>query len=513
MPRFFNTAGPCKPDLHYMLPAQRRIPTVRQLIDDQSYFVLHAPRQTGKSTALLALAQELTREGRYTAAWLSMKVGSRERHDPGAAADSMLDQWRAMTEVFLPAELQPPPWPDAPPRRRIGAALGAWAKASPRPLVVFLDEADALQDETLLAVLDQLREGYSLRPTGFPWSLALVGLRDIRDYRTSEGRLGSSSPFNIKVESITMRDFTRDEVAELYQQHTDDTGQLFQPDAVDRAFHWTQGQPWLVNALGRQLTRVIVPDVAQPITAADVDTAKEILIQRQDTHLDSLAERLREPRVRRIVEPILAGTAMPDVADDDRRFVVDLGLLRRSTSGGLEPANPIYKEVIPRVLAGGPRDTLPHTQAVWLRPEGTLDPDRLIEAFLAVWRQHGEPLLKSAPYHEVAPQLVLMAFLHRVVNGGGTIDREYAAGSGRMDLCLRFGGAVLGMELKVWRDGEKDPLESGLTQIDGYLASLSLDRGWLVIFDRRSGQIPLGERTSASVVPSPSGRSVVVIRA
>ena len=53
--------------------------------------------------------------------------------------------------------------------------------------------------------------------------------------------------------------------------------------------------------------------------------------------------------------------------------------------------------------------------------------------------QHGEPLLKSASYPEIAPHLVLMAFLHRVINGGGTLEREYAIGRDRMDLCLRYG--------------------------------------------------------------------------
>ena len=130
-----------------------------------------------------------------------------------------------------------------------------------------------------------------------------------------------------------------------------------------------------------------------------------------------------------------------------------------------------------------------------------------------MWRQHGQPLLGSAPYHEIAPHLVLMAFLHRVVNGGGTIDREFAIGSRRMDLCVRFGATVLGIELKVRRDGERDPLTEGLEQLDAYLAGLGLDAGWLVIFDRRSGQLPIAERTSRESVRSPGGRTVDVIRA
>ncbi|XXY90852.1 hypothetical protein WME98_02670 [Sorangium sp. So ce296] len=315
MPRWFNTAGPCNPADHYMLPPEERLPGVRDLIDRKACFVLYAPRQIGKTTSLLTLAQALTREGRYVAIRVSMDVGAPFPDDPGAAELAMLSEWRGLAGSQLPAELQPPPFPDAPPGERIGAALGAWAQAAPRPLVVFLDEIDALRDITLISVLRQLRSGYPGRPHGFPHALALVGLRDVRDvrdYKVASGggggyRLGTSSPFNIKVESLTLHNFTRDEVASLYAQHTAETGQGFQSSAVDRAFELTQGQPWLVNALARQLVDVLVKDRAQPITAADVVRAKEILIERQDTHLDSLVERLREPRVRAVIEPMLAG--------------------------------------------------------------------------------------------------------------------------------------------------------------------------------------------------------------
>jgi len=106
-----------------------------------------------------------------------------------------------------------------------------------------------------------------------------------------------------------------------------------------------------------------------------------------------------------------------------------------------------------------------------------------------------------------------LAFLQRVVNGDGTLEREYAIGAGRMDLCLRYGPLTLGMELKVWRDGAPDPLTEGPEQIDGYLAGLGLDTGWLVIFDRRSGQPPIAERTNSREVTSPAGRRIQVVRA
>ncbi|WPB77854.1 ATP-binding protein [Archangium violaceum] len=516
MPRWFNTAGPCNTANHYMLPALRRLPEVHRLIEQQNYFVLHAPRQVGKTTALRALAEQLTAAGRYAALHFSCEEGEAAGDDFAEAQRAILSRIRRSAELSLPAELHPPSFPDAPDSTLLDSALSTWARVCPRPLVLFFDEIDALRGQGLLSVLRQLRAGFPDRPIAFPSSVVLCGLRDVRDYKVTSGErghLGTSSPFNIKVESLSLRNFTRDEVAELYQQHTDDTGQVFLPEAIDRAFYWTQGQPWLVNALARQMVEQLVPDWSQALTAAHVDAAKELLLRRQDTHLDSLAERLRESRVRRILEPILAGLALGNVPEDDLRFVQDLGLVRMARTGGLEVANPLYREIIPRVLANTAFASLPPLPATWLRADGRLDMERLMEAFLAFWRQHGQPLLGTAPYHEIAPHLVLMAFLHRVANGGGTLEREYAIGTGRMDLCLRYGPDTLALELKVWREGEKDPLEEGLAQLDGYLGGLGLDSGWLVIFDRRSGQPPIAERTRATPATTPTGRRVTLLRA
>jgi hypothetical protein len=314
------------------------------------------------------------------------------------------------------------------------------------------------------------------------------------------------------VRSLTLSNFTLEEVKSLYEQHTAATGQIFTPAAINHAYDLTQGQPWLVNALAKEVTEYLAEDVNIPITVDLINQAKDILIQRQDTHLDSLAERLREDRVKAIIEPILSGEELPNTPEDDRRYLLDLGLVIRSKEGGLKVANPIYQEVIPKVLAQGTQDSLPMIQPSWLTPTGELNPQILLETFLDFWRQHGEPLFKSTPYPEIAPHLVLMAFLHRVVNGGGSLEREYAIGSGRMDICLRYGDVVLGMELKVWKQGKPDPLPQGLIQLDKYLSGLNLNTGWLVIFDRRPDLPPISDRTTTEIALSPQGRNITVIR-
>jgi len=516
MPRWFNTAGPCREDIHYLLPATRRLPNLERLIAQQNYFVIHAPRQVGKTTAMLALAKQFTDSGKYTAVMLSVEVGAPFSQDIAGAEEAILAAWRRAISIRLPQELQPPAWPSLESGQRIGDALSLWAQASPRPLVIFIDEIDALQDQALISILRQLRDAYPNRPQAFPQSVGLIGLRDVRDYKVAAGgsdRLNTSSPFNIKVRSLTLRNFNAEEVAELYAQHTEDTGQVFTPEATALAFELTQGQPWLVNALAKEIVEELVTDESIEITTEHILEAKEIIIKRQDTHLDSLAERLRENRVKAIIEPMLAGLELGNVPNDDIQFLIDLGLCKMDVQGGLAIANPIYREVLPRVLTVTPMASLPQIAPSWLTAEGKLDTQALLKAFMAFWLQHGEPLLKSASYPEIAPHLVLMAFLHRVINGGGTLEREYAIGRDRMDLCLCYGEVTLGIELKVWRTKKADPLSKGLEQLDGYLARLGQDSGWLVIFDRRENALEIEERLNTEIHFTPIGRSVTVIRA
>ena len=518
MTHWFNIAGPCSDDIHYMLSPTVRLPDLEELIQQRSYFVLHAPRQTGKTTAMLSLAKQLTDTGNYAAVMVSVEVGSAFNHDPTAAELAILGTWYNTIEDSLPTELQPAAkqWQQEEPGSRIKAFLRGWAKSLNRPLVLFIDEIDSLQDQTLISVLRQLRDGFPNRPENFPTSVGLIGLRDVRDYKVASGasdRLNTSSPFNIKVASLTMRNFNLAEVGELYQQHTAATRQIFTSEAIETAYDLTQGQPWLVNALAKEIIEKMVKDRNTAITKEHILTAKEILIARQDTHLDSLAEKLREKRVKNIIEPILAGQTLPDTLADDRQYLIDLGLLRRDPMGGLVISNPIYREVIPRVLVQGTQDSLPLISPSWLTAKGELNIDGLLTAFLKFWRQQVEPLLSSAAYHEIAPHIVLMAFLHRVVNGGGVLEREYAIGSDRMDLCLRYKDVILGIELKVWRDKKRDPQADGIEQLESYLGRLGVDFGWLFIFDRRKNALPMEERLSTEVVLTENQRKITVIRA
>jgi hypothetical protein len=190
----------------------------------------------------------------------------------------VLGTWRRSLESDLPRELWPPPWPEAAPGERIGAALTAWAEARATPGGLPRRDRRAAGRRAGVGAAPAAKR-LPQPPESFPWSLALVGLRDVRDYRVrgdEREHLGTASPFNISVESLTLKDFTPAEVAELFAQHTADTGQPVPPETLARIYHWSRGQPWLVNALGRQLMDVLVTDRATAMLPGDVDAAARI---------------------------------------------------------------------------------------------------------------------------------------------------------------------------------------------------------------------------------------------
>lgn len=505
-----------------MLPPESRLPGARALIDRWEYFVVHGPRQSGKTTALEALASNLTADGRHAALRVSCESGAPFGDEIATAELSVLSAMKDAAAQRLPKELRPPEqWPDAPPGRQVYQALQDWAVACPLPLVLLFDEVDSLDGQSLRSVLHQLRDGHTYRAHAFPASVAVCGTRDVRDYKAASGgdpsRLGSASPFNVAVESFRLGDFTLADVAQLYAQHTAETGQEFEAEAVEQAFDYSQGQPWLVNALASEIIvkMGIAPPV--PVTAQHVDTARERLIVSRASHFESLAARLNEPRVRHVIEPLIAGTlpALDDVWNDDVAYVRDLGLI--AADKPLRVANPIYREVIVRILGSGLDELITMRPHRFLLPDGRLDFSKVMAAFAEFWAEH-EEILDGIPYREVAMQLVFMTFLTRIVNGEGFVDREYGAGRGRIDLFVRkpYGDQQVqreAIELKVWRGGRPDPLQEGLAQLDRYLTRLTLDTGTLIIFDRRPGVPPAAERTTITQEQTPAGRTVTVMRA
>ena len=503
--RFFNTSGPIVAEDHYHVPPLSRFDEdeLLQLIERKRYFVLHAPRQTGKTTALVALRELLNDSGQYRCVYVNVEPAQTAREDVGAAMQAILSLISHEAIHTLDDHTVYDAWPDVlareGPQVALHSTLGRWTASDRKPLVLLIDEIDALIGDTLVSVLRQLRAGYPDRPRRFPQSVVLCGVRDVRDYRihasSERDPILGGSAFNIKAKSLRLGDFREPEVRDLLDQHTRETGQRFAAEAVAEIWRQTQGQPWLVNALAYDVCfeRDGVRDRSREVDVDTVHGARERLILRRDTHLDQLVHKLEEPRVQRVIEPLLSGQPSADpIHPDDLQYVRDLGLVKRSDPVTI--ANPIYREVIPRELTYTPQAAIPHDPAWYVGADGRLQMGKLLAAFQDFFREHSEHWVERFQYREAGPQLLLQAFLQRIVNSGGRIEREYGVGRRRTDLAViwpletkpRAEQRVV-VECKVVRNGLDATVGEGLIQTAAYMDLWGAGEGHLVVFDRTPG--------------------------
>ena len=375
-----------------------------------------------------------------------------------------------------------------------------WARITTQPTILLLDEVDALVGDTLISLLRQIRAGYAQRPEHFPQSIVLCGVRDVRDYRLEqEGAqvITGGSAFNIKAESLRMGNFTEAETRSLWLQHTEATGQVFDEAIFAELWEDSCGQPWLVNALGYEVTwkNRAARDRSQPIGLIDYQAARERLIQSRATHLDQLSDKLKEPRVHGVISRILS-TEEEDsegLKVDDLHYVADLGLITLRPS--VRISNRIYQEVLPRELTWPTQVMIANQDTLWyLNADHSLNMPKLLAAFQQFFREHSDSWSEGFDYKEAAPQLLMQAFLQRIINGGGRLTREYGLGRKRTDLLIEWPlDPEQGMygplqrvviELKLLRGKLDAVIQTGLEQTLDYCRRVGADEAHLVIFNR-----------------------------
>jgi hypothetical protein len=486
-----------------MLPALQRL-DIDDMVEGRYYFILHAPRQSGKTTCIAALANKINSEGRFYALKVSLSqlraIGDR---DKGLATISELIDWSMKISPVGAIRERAYTYGSASgmghASSKVWTILNCLCNDLDRDLVVFFDEADCISPDPLIGFLSQIREGYMVRDetppfTSFPRSIALVGMRDISYHlasvRPETDPVGIASPFNVKKESISLSNFTRDEILALYSQHTELTGQVFTAEAVDRAWYWSDGQPWLASALADNAVEIITkrsPSVT--ITGEMMDIAADNVIKRRDPHLDSLFERLKEPRVIRVMDSVFSGNELKVATDsDDFLYCLDLGIVKLDGDRQCRPANPIYREVFSRRLADQVQDIIGSREPVPVWTDGTtVMMSALLKGFQDFWRREGSSAARRNPdilatrYDESTFVIILLAYLQRAVNSGASVFREYSAGRRAVDISLIYRKREYLVEVKHEGNYRKS---ASVSQLARYLRITGENEGWLVVFER-----------------------------
>ncbi len=497
--KHFNTAGPVNANDHYLIDPLHRIDLeeIEILIENQKYFVLHAPRQTGKTSYMLSLMEYLNQQGNYTCLYVNVEAAQAARQNIHEGIKAILSALGQSASYYLKDSFIEENW--VPILNKNGALIGLnqmlsqWSQQSEKPIVLFIDEIDSLVGDTLISVLRQLRSGYTMRPGAFPQSVILCGVRDVRDYRIYSDEqkdvVTGGSAFNIKTKSLRLGNFNAFEIEALYQQHTTETGQSFAKDIFQLVWDLTEGQPWLVNALAYEACFDMKEgrDRNKEITRSIIEQAKENLILRRDTHLDQLSDKLKEDRVRRVIEPLLVGSEKSEtIPQDDIDYVVDLGLVKKDRQ--IRIANRIYQEVIPRTITYSTQLTI-HQESLWyLKEDGSLDMGKLLLAYQDFFRNQFESWVGGFDYKEAGPQLLLQAFLQRIVNGGGRVEREYGLGRQRTDIMVfwPYRGSIQRavIELKIQYGKLETTIKQGLEQTYQYMDKCGASVGYLLIINQ-----------------------------
>ncbi|GAP72128.1 hypothetical protein SAMD00024442_25_15 [Candidatus Symbiothrix dinenymphae] len=370
-----------------------------------------------------------------------------------------------------------------------------WAKlVAPKPLVILFDDVDSISSNALSVFLSRLRNAFPNRGVGkFPVSVLLSGVHNVKSPNPQ-------TPFNIVADSAELSNFHNADIAKLFAQRTAENGQQITQEALDYVYEQSQGQPWLVNSLFMRATmRILEQDSTETVTLDHIKEARLQMILARETHLDALAYRLEDPRIRKVMESLMTGEPDLQLADSEGfRLTLDLGLVT-IVNGTPQVANPIYREILARQMTCGPQLAIPQPEWQWQKSDGSLDMDRLLREFQKFWQRHSEVWEQKSDYTEAFPHLLLMAFLQRITNGGGHIDREYAAGRGRLDLAVEYNKQSYIIEVKLihYYDSPNTVKEEGLEQILAYRDKIDASApAYLVIFDRRpdAQQLPWSER-------------------
>ena len=486
MTKYFNVAGPCNESKHYMVPVIQRNQEIQDLIDHEQYYIIQAARQTGKTTLVKAYVNDLNSKGEYYALYCSLE-SAHVLKDPRQGIPEILNIIRRSFKYSkLPYKNQFSEHTNTESiSGQIIEAFSDYCTLLDKPLVVFFDEVDGLQDGTLFAFLRQIRDGYVNRPEiPFVHSVGLVGLKSIRDFiariRSSDE---TASPLNIVTTTLSLSNFTYSEIEQLYEQHTLATDHVFEKKAIEVVAEYTSGQPWLVNAIAREVViEILKNDYSCPITSEHVLNAIQNIVMRSDTHIESLLDKLKEERVRKVIEPIIIGGKGASVrSSEDTEYCLDLGLIH-DVDGELRPANSIYGEIIIRALSFDSQyDLQTEVKDVCLDEDGHLDMDALIRSFQFLWRENADNWQNRYQYQEAAPFLIFQAFLQRFVDGKGRIIREYGIKRTRFDLCVIYQGRFYPIVMK--NRLNTISVDQGITQICSYLDVYGLETGWLVLFD------------------------------
>ncbi|MDX1908728.1 MAG: AAA-like domain-containing protein [Bacteroidia bacterium] len=497
MPKSFNTTGLCLPDQHYMCDVSAKLAITQRMAEQGKYFVIHRPRQYGKTTLLHLLEASLSRLG-YLSVSISFEgMGTDVFEDESAFCSGFLRQIAQVIEQDHPAVsgyIQEH-LPGIHQIHQLSAFIGQWVQTSQANIVLLIDEVDKSSNHTLfIEFLGMLRTRY-LGRTRLPTfhAVILAGLHDIKSLKLrmrADSDTQYNSPWNIAAEYEVDLTFSPAEIAPMladYAQTEDITIDI--PWYSQQIHYYSGGYPYLVSRICQVIAEKLL-GTGRVWTPEMLEEAIKYILGESSTLFDSLIEKLENnPALAQLTHKMLLDGQTVSFNRDNP--TIHLGMLfglYRKDADQLRLHNRIHEQRIYNYLAskaetdGGSGSFF--APATFYLPDGRLDFRRVLEKFrLFMQEQHS---LRDQKFLERDGRLVFLAFIAPIINGGGFSFKEaQISEERRIDVTVTFGGEKFVVELKVWRGPAAH--QTGLDQLADYLGRQHLDSGYLLIFNHPEG--------------------------
>ena len=468
--RSFNTSGPNVPSQHYTIRRTDLIHKGLRLVEQERYFTIWAPRQTGKSTYFRQLAEELEGLG-YKVAHINFENFQEKTLAAflSRLSEKLEECWiekiaeKTITGIFLSIE-----------------------RSRHDKMVLIIDRADEINNEYFGDFLSAIRSAFHSRQSHGLKSVILVGLSNI------VGLAGPNSvPYNISDE-LNVPYFTDHELRELLGQHERETGQRFHDSVKAKIAEITACQPGLANGFAKVL---VENNPSKPeLDLQDYLKVEDwYLTEAIDKNFENILSKARQER--EFVERLLFTEArIPfEIDRPSIKLLHTNGLIRKDKDGNVEFWVPFYKKRLHKAFypyTNGEGREISRTiyAPEYFAPEGGLMLEKLVQTYKEYVKRRGfnphrekDADGKFKSIREAALIYSFETFIHAIVNElSGKIYREAQTGLGKSDMVINVRGQEVLIETKIYSSPQK--FENGKRQLAYYARSLSLDKGVYLVY-------------------------------
>lgn len=506
--RYFNTEGCCKPTMHYMVPLDDRLETIKKLyVDRGKYFVINRGRQYGKTTTLRALTEYLQDD--YTVISMDFQLMStasfedeqifvvsfiRYLEDLILDEDNLSDFAENVNYPRLTALCSQ----DRPSMDEMFRCFSRICRTASKPIILIIDEVDsASNNQVFIDFLAQLR-GYYLardkRPTFH--SVILAGVYDIKNLKSKirpDAEHQYNSPWNIAANFDIRMSFSTQQIQTMLAEYESDhqTGMEIK-QAADEIYHYTAGYPYLVSAICKIMDEQL--PLHETRTDSDcvwskksVTEAVKVLLKSKTTLFDSLTKHIREyPDMKQMLYSMLflGNTIAYNQYNHTIElacmfgYVVNEGLIIRVANRIFETC--LYNLFLSEEELSNALSRQAKQDKNQFLSDGRLNMDKVLQKFVESFHDiYGE---NNETFVENYGRKFFLLYLRPIINGTGNYYIEaQTRDARRTDVIVDYAGEQFIIEMKIWHGNEYN--ERGEQQLVDYLDYFHHDKGYLLSFN------------------------------